>query len=82
MVNLKCFFFNRILSISGIFIFITQSNILCPKASYPELEKSFGMFWRFAPMADPYVDEWHSRDLDAWMLQREVDAVKEWKSTK
>ncbi len=33
-------------------------------------------------MADPYVDEWHSRDLDAWMLPREVDAVNEWKSTK
>ena len=39
------------------------------------------MFWRFAPMADPYVEEWHSRDLDAIMIQREVDAVNEWKNT-
>lgn len=49
--------------------------------SYPKLENSFGMHWRFAPMADPYVDEWHSRDLDATMLQRELDAVREWRST-
>jgi len=32
-------------------------------------------------MADPFVDEFHSRDLDAKMLQREVDAVDEWKAT-
>jgi hypothetical protein len=32
-------------------------------------------------MADPYVDEWHSRDLDAVMLQREVDAVQDWKKS-
>ena len=29
-------------------------------------------------MADSLVDEWHSRDLDAKMIQREVDAVEEW----
>jgi len=32
-------------------------------------------------MADPFVDEFHSRDLDAKILQREVDAVNEWKAT-
>ena len=33
-------------------------------------------------MVDAFVDEFHSRDLDAKMLQREVDAVNEWKKTK
>ena len=32
-------------------------------------------------MVDPFVDEFHSRDLDAKMLQREVDAVLEWKNS-
>ena len=32
-------------------------------------------------MADSLVDEWHSRDLDAKMIQREVDAVEEWKES-
>jgi len=39
------------------------------------------MLWRFAPMADEYVAEWHSRDLDATILEREVSAVQEWKKT-
>lgn len=29
-------------------------------------------------MLDEFVDEWHSRDLDASILPREVEAVKEW----
>ena len=29
-------------------------------------------------MADSLVDEWHSRDLDAKIIQREVDTVEEW----
>ena len=49
--------------------------------SYPKLEHAFGMLWRFAPMADPWVEEWHSRDLDATIIQREVDAVLEWKNS-
>lgn len=48
---------------------------------YPNLESAFGMMWRFAPMADKYVLEWHSRDLDAVMLEREVAAVHEWKES-
>ena len=32
-------------------------------------------------MTDSYVEEWHSRDLDATILQREVDAVREWSKT-
>jgi len=45
------------------------------------MENQFGMLWRFAPMADDYVSEWHSRDLDATILEREVAAVQEWKKT-
>ena len=30
---------------------------------YPNLSSKFGMVWRFAPMADPLVSEWHCRDL-------------------
>jgi hypothetical protein len=39
------------------------------------------MLWRFAPMADAFVEEWHSRDLDSTILQREVDAVNDWYET-
>ena len=56
-------------------------HLLTFPESYPGLEKSFGMFWRFAPMADPYIEEWHSRDLDATIIQREVDAVNDWKKS-
>ena len=48
---------------------------------FPELPKKFGMVWRFAPMADPLVEEWHSRDLDSRISHREVSAVNDWKST-
>jgi hypothetical protein len=37
--------------------------------------------WRFAPMADDYVLEWHSRDLDSTIIPREVAAVEEWRKT-
>ena len=49
--------------------------------SYPGLEASNGMMWRFAPMSDDFVLEWHSRDLDATVIPREVAAVNEWKKT-
>ena len=32
-------------------------------------------------MTDSYVEEWHSRDLDATILHREVDAVRDWSKT-
>ena len=32
-------------------------------------------------MADPLVQEWHSRDLDSLVTQREVDAVNDWLTT-
>ena len=28
------------------------------------------MLWRYVPMADPSVDEWHSRDLDSRVSER------------
>jgi hypothetical protein len=39
------------------------------------------MVWRFAPMADPLVSEWHSRDLDSRISLREVAAVEDWQSS-
>jgi hypothetical protein len=41
--------------------------------SVPGLESAFGMMWRFAPMADDNVDEWHSRDLVS-ILRNSVSA--------
>ena len=38
------------------------------------------MIWRFAPMADPLVEEWHSRDLDSCISAREAAAVRDWKN--
>ena len=48
---------------------------------YPGLEKKFGMVWRFAPMADPLVAEWHCRDLDSRPTQRELAAVQDWQQS-
>ena len=39
------------------------------------------MLWRFAPMADPLVEEWHSRDLDSRITPRELAAVQDWQSS-
>lgn len=39
----------------------------------------FGMVWRYVPMSDPLVSEWHSRDLDSWLDQRQKFALDEWR---
>lgn len=44
-----------------------------------DISDSPGTLWRFAPMADPLVEEWHSRDLDSRISRREVAAVEDWK---
>ena len=36
------------------------------------------MKWRFLPIGDPFVDIFMSRDLDSWIIDREVDAVNVW----
>ena len=36
------------------------------------------MKWRFLPIGDPFVDMFMSRDLDSWILDREVSAVNVW----
>ena len=38
--------------------------------------------WRFLPLVDPLVGEFHSRDLDSLYSQREVDAVIDFKNVK
>ena len=48
-----------------------------PSERRPLLPK-FGMLWRFSPMADPLVAEFHSRDLDSRPTEREWAAVEEW----
>ena len=37
--------------------------------------------WRFLPLVDPLVDEFHSRDLDSQCSQRELAAVREFQNT-
>ena len=49
--------------------------------SYSDISSYYGMLWRYAPMADPLVIEWHSRDLGSQITEREVSAVAEWLST-
>lgn len=46
---------------------------------YGNVADSFGMLWRFAPMSDPFVDEFHSRDLDSVISAREAAAVKDFR---
>ncbi len=52
-------------------------SLMSPVSGQPLLPK-FGMMWRFAPMVDPLVDEWHSRDLDSRPSEREWAAVDDW----
>ena len=47
-------------------------------ASYPQLNLTLGQLWRFVPIFDPLVSEFHSRDLDSIVSQREVAAVNDW----
>ena len=47
---------------------------------YPTLQLSVGQVWRFAPMVDPLVSEFHSRDLDSIISHREFAAVNDWLS--
>ena len=56
-------------------------NLLLFEESYSDISSYYGMLWRFAPMADPLVKEWHSRDLGSRISEREVAAVVDWLST-
>ena len=49
------------------------------KRQYGDLTRHFGMIWRFIPMADPLVKEWHSRDLDSRLSEREKAALLDWR---
>ena len=40
-----------------------------------------GRFWRMLPLLDPLVSVFMSRDIDAFILDREVVAVQEWMSS-
>lgn len=37
--------------------------------------------WRYLPLADPLVQEFHSRDLDSRPSMREMDAVREFQES-
>lgn len=63
----------------GLFCHTGSILDVCPVQNLGHnMSTEFGMLWRFAPMADPLVGEWHSRDLDSRPSQREVDAVNDW----
>lgn len=38
----------------------------------------FPMAWRFLPLLDPLVDRFMSRDTDSELIDREIDAVRQW----
>eukprot|EP00094_Tigriopus_californicus_P005387 TCALIF_05194-PA protein Name:"Protein of unknown function" AED:0.17 eAED:0.19 QI:35/0.33/0/1/0/0/4/0/319 len=42
------------------------------------LNEKFGMLWRYIPLLDPLVSEFHARDLDSRFLNREVQSVRDW----
>ena len=46
---------------------------------FGDLRNHFGMIWRFVPMTDPLVAEWHSRDLDSYLSLREKAVVDDWR---
>ena len=39
------------------------------------------MKWRWFPLGDSFVDIFSSRDIDSYILPREIDAVDEWISS-
>lgn len=41
-----------------------------------------GMYWRWIPLMDNFVDYLQCRDLDAWIIEREFQAVSEWLRSK
>lgn len=71
-------------------LFLTQnygnfSHVdLCPAKEISfmniEAEKIVPTTWRFFPIFDPFVEEFHSRDLDSLPSQRELDAVQEFRA--
>ncbi|XP_047481562.1 uncharacterized protein LOC125033991 isoform X1 [Penaeus chinensis] len=53
----------------------------CSVGSLPgigDLRPTIGTIWRMAVLGDPFVHRFVIRDTDSPILQREVDAVKEW----
>ncbi len=60
-------------------IFCSSPDVDLCNANEIGIGAQFGMLWRFAPMADPTVDEWHCRDLDSMPSSREVAAVDDWR---
>ena len=55
--------------------------IFCDAGNLPVLGNKTDMAameWRFLPIGDPAVDIMCSRDVDSPIIQREVDAVKQW----
>ena len=54
---------------------------LCHTKNIPALGDVTSMFaknWRFLPLMDPHVSYFMSRDVDAMIIDREVQAVEEW----
>ncbi|RMZ98930.1 hypothetical protein BpHYR1_053548 [Brachionus plicatilis] len=41
-----------------------------------------GMYWRWIPLMDNFVDYLQSRDIDSWIVEREYQVVIEWLSSK
>ena len=53
----------------------------CPISNLPlapEKTADVGLFFRFRPIGDPTVRYFMSRDLDSFILEREVGAVHQW----
>ena len=65
-------------------IFCSEPNLdLCPIDQLSHLPLPAYDYiptaWRFLPALDPLVSEWHSRDLDSSLSEREKAAVNDWK---
>lgn len=45
---------------------------------YEDLSYMHKMMWRFIPVGDSFIDVFMSRDTDSFIIDRELDSVKEW----
>ena len=71
--------FNSIDNFNDLLIEFPNLDLFQNLPIYGDISRLSGSIWRFAAMADPLIDEWHSRDLDSRIGEREVSAVNDWR---
>ena len=59
-----------------------EEKINAADVVYNDLSYMHKMMWRFIPVGDTFLDVFMSRDTDSFIIDREIDSVKEWLDSK